>query len=105
MFEMVVLSFWYDTIMNFFTTFCTRVLCPPIQFLLQIVPPLALYSRSITHTNLNSPSSFLVDEFTVEGDADRRQEKTGVLVCRRGCVDDDVATGDHLRRVPSIVSI
>ena len=65
-----------------------------------------MYSRSITHTRiLDGPSSFLVDEFAVEGDADGGQEETGVLVCRRRGVDDDVATGDHLGRVPGGLSV
>jgi hypothetical protein len=64
-----------------------------------------LYSRSFTFTQISIvPSSFLVDEFAVEGDADRGQEETGVLVCRGGGVDDDVATGDHFRWVPGGLS-
>lgn len=46
------------------------------------------------------PISFLVDELAVEGNADGGQEEASVLVGGCGCVDDDVATGDHLRRVP-----
>jgi hypothetical protein len=42
----------------------------------------------------------LIDEFAVERNADRGQQETSVLVGCCGGVDDDVATGDHLRWVP-----
>ena len=93
----------YDTRMLLFHHFLYTACLPSskINPCCTSVPPLALYSRSITHTKiLDGPSSFLVDEFAVEGDADGGQEETGVLVCRRRGVDDDVATGDHLRWVP-----
>lgn len=42
----------------------------------------------------------LVNELSVEGNAHSAQKESSILVGSGGCVDGDVATGNHLGRVP-----
>ena len=42
----------------------------------------------------------LVNVLSVEWNSKRVEKESGVFVCSGGRVDSDVASGDHLRRVP-----
>jgi len=48
---------------------------------------------------------YLVDEFAVERNANGGQEQACVLIGGGGGVHNDVATWDHLRRVPGELSV
>lgn len=70
-------------------------------------PPLLLKYTSAANIHFQTPCDrhHLVDELSVERNADRGQKQTCILIGCGGGVDDDVATGDLLGRVPDVLSV
>lgn len=50
--------------------------------------------------NLLDSASSLLHNLSVERNAHSTQQESSILVRIRGCVEGDMATGDHLGRVP-----
>lgn len=48
-----------------------------------------------------SPHDILMHDLPVEWNAHRTQQETGILVCLGSSVQGNVATGNHLGRVPA----
>lgn len=63
------------------------------------------FSDICLHRESSSKCCYLVNQFPEEGNANGSQEQASILVSRRRCVNNDVATWDHFGRVPIALSV